>query len=248
MTAQLYSAPDEKYSVHIEWCEEKFNTIFPLFTDTIMRIFNTTNLNASVVKNCFYEMITFHDLGKLTKRWQKNLKDNKHLPAHAPIGAAYLYKRFTGQNIPDDLKNALCFAVAIHHTDKGILGDNIERPDVQAITDKIADSAGGIIWHSEAKNLDSAYFPQDVEKLNIKDLKEMAMGLRLWARGCELLTQHQRRVQASFAHHLLKLCDISAATKRKEYQKGNKQDYYGGWLMVEDIKNYVDSIILRTKR
>jgi hypothetical protein len=57
-----------------------------------------------------------------------------------------------------------------------------------------------------------------------------------------LLEQHQRRLQASLAHHVLKLCDISAAMERKEYQKKDEQDYYGGWLMVEEIKKYVNNI------
>jgi hypothetical protein len=70
----------------------------------------------------------------------------------------------------------------------------------------------------------------------------MARGLRIWAKGCGLLEQHQRRLQASLAHHVLKLCDISAAMERKEYQKKDEQDYYGGWLMVEEIKNYVENI------
>jgi len=75
----------------------------------------------------------------------------------------------------------------------------------------------------------------------------MARGLRVWAKGCPFLEQHQRRLQASLAHHILKLCDISAATERKEYKKKDEQDYYGGWLMVENIKNYVDAIGERTK-
>ncbi len=73
----------------------------------------------------------------------------------------------------------------------------------------------------------------------------MARGLRIWAKGCGLLEQHKRRLQASLAHHILKLCDISAAVARKDYQKENEEDYYGGWLMVENIKNYVEAIATR---
>jgi len=247
MSAQLFSAPDEEYLVHIKRCEKKLNTIYPLFADTIKRIFKN-NLSPTAVKKYFSDMILFHDLGKLTTRWQETLGKKQKSPAHAPIGAAYLYKMFTGQNIPDDFKNALCFAVAIHHTDKGVLGDNIERPDVQAITDQIVDFAGNIIWHSEVQNLDAPYFPKDALPLNIQDLKAMARGFRLWAKGCELIIQHQRRVQAAFAHHILKLCDISAATERKEFKKEDEQDYYGGGLMVENIKDYVAKISARAKR
>jgi len=149
--------------------------------------------------------------------------------------------------LPDGFKEPLSFAVAIHHTDKGLLGDNIEKPDVQAILDGIVDNAGNIQWHDETKNLTEDYFPNKVRDLNVTTLKEMARGLRKWAKGCGLLEQHQRRIQASLAHHILKLCDISAATERKEYQKKDEQDYYGGWLMVENIRNYVDAIRERIK-
>jgi predicted nucleotidyltransferase len=81
--------------------------------------------------------------------------------------------------------------------------------------------------------------------MNVTVLKKMARGLRVWAKGCGFLEQHQRRLQASLAHHILKLCDISAATERKEYQKKDKQDYYGGWLMVENIKKYTDNLQIR---
>lgn len=73
----------------------------------------------------------------------------------------------------------------------------------------------------------------------------MARGLRIWAKGCALLYQHQRRIQASLAHFVLKLCDISAAEERKDYQKEDEKDYYGGWLMVENIKDYVENIANR---
>ena len=172
------------------------------------------------------KMILFHDLGKLTRRWQENLRTNKELPSHAPIGAAYLWKI-----LPEDIRKSISFAVAIHHTDRGLLGDNIERPDVQAILDGIVDYNGNIIWHDETKKLSEDYFPEDAEKLTVADLKEMARGLRIWAKGCALLDQHQRRIQASLAHHVLKLCDISAAVERKDYQKEDEKDYYGGWLM-----------------
>ncbi|MGB9794840.1 CRISPR-associated endonuclease Cas3'' [Caldisericum exile] len=237
------SAPDESYTDHIEKVLEKFETIYPLFENTVLRIFKLTkDYN---VKNLLSQMVLFHDLGKLTERWQKNVGTNNKLPSHAPIGAAFFYKKFTQENVEENLKNAIAFAIAIHHTDSGLLGDNIERPDVQAITDGIVDYEGNIKWHKETQNLDKSYFPEDAKDLRIDDLKEMARGLRIWAKGCGLLEQHQRRLQASLAHHILKLCDISAAVERKEYQKENEKDYYGGWLMVEEIKEYVKNIIGR---
>lgn len=237
----LYSAPNEYYLDHISRCKEKLEVIIPSFLPTFVRIFNTS-IGEDTLMGCFLRMILFHDLGKLTKRWQENLGTHKPLPSHSSLGAAYLWKV-----LPDHIKEPIGFAVAIHHTDKGLLGDNIEKPDVQAITDGIADYNGNIVWHDEVKKLTKVYFPEDAYDLNILSLKEMARGLRVWARGCGLLEQHQRRIQASLAHHILKICDISAATERKEYQKKDEQDFYGGWLMVENIKQYVDAISERMK-
>ncbi|MGC9111788.1 MAG: CRISPR-associated endonuclease Cas3'' [candidate division WOR-3 bacterium] len=245
MSARLFSAPEEFYIEHIKKALEKFETVYPFFEKTILRIFNLKD--AAVSKPILWQMILFHDIGKLTRKWQENLGTNKKLPSHAPIGAGFLYKKFTNENIDENLKNAVVFAVAIHHTDSGLLGDNIEKPDVQAITDGILNFDGNIIWHNETSKLDSDYFPREANDLKVGDLKEMARGLRVWAKGCELLEQHHRRLQASLVHHILKLCDISSAVERKEYQKEDDKDYYGGWLMVENIKKYVDAISGRIK-
>lgn len=230
--AELYSAPQENYVEHIKRCEEKFNIVYPLFVSSISRVIQKSDL-----EDPFRKMILFHDLGKLTKKWQKTLGTNNKLPSHAPIGAALLYKI-----LPVNIREPLSFAVAIHHTDSGLLGDNIERPDVQAILEGIVDYEGNIIWHEETSKLDNNLFPEEAKNLIINDLKEMARGLRIWSRGCGLLEQHQRRMQVALAHHLLKLCDISAASERKEYQKKEGNDFYGGWLMVEKIKEYVENI------
>jgi len=243
----LYSAPGEYYLEHITKCKDKFNLLFPVFYSTIARSFYTS-LNEELIEDSFLKMILFHDLGKLTKKWQsivkKEIEENKKIkkPSHSTLGTAYLWK-----TLPEGIKEPISFAIAIHHTDKGLLGDNIEKPDVQAILDDIVLNNGNIDWDGEAEKLDKDYFPIELEKLNVEDLKDMARGLRIWAKGCDLLEKHQRRMQASLAHHILKLCDISAASERKEYQKKNEQDYYGGWLMVEDIKNYVDAISKRAK-
>lgn len=245
--ATLYSAPEEKYSDHILKCREKFELVSPLFVSTTTRIFNNA-IKQETIRDSFLKMILFHDLGKLTEKWQviinKEIKENKklHKPSHSTLGAAYLWKI-----LPDGIKEPLTFAVTIHHTDRGLLGDNIERPDVQAILDGIVDNEGNIKWHDETKNLTEDYFTQEIREINVTALKEMARGLRVWSKGCSFLEQHQRRLQASLAHHILKLCDISAAAERKEYQKKDEQDYYGGWLMVENIKNYVNAISERVK-
>ncbi len=242
MSVQLYSAPKEEYLEHISKCKEKFDLLFPMFYPTIKRVFNIFE-DEKTIKDNFLKMIMFHDLGKLSQKWQKIVNNERdknkklHKPSHSTLGATYLWK-----TLPDSIKEPLSFAVAIHHTDKGLLGDNIEKPDVQAINDGIVDNNGNIVWDGEVNNLEEDYFPKEAREINIISLREMARGLRIWAKGCGLLEQHQRRIQASLAHHILKLCDISASSERKEYQKKNNQDYYGGWLMVEKIRNYVGNI------
>lgn len=239
--ALLFSAPKEQYSEHILCCQEKFELIISSFFYAVTRAFNAL-VGEEIILDCFLKMILFHDLGKLTKRWQERVGTSNRLPSHSTLGAAYLFKF-----LPDDIKEPISFAVAIHHTDKGLLGDNIERPDVQAILDGIVDNNGKMSWHDEAYKLNNNLFPEIAKDITVNDLKEMARGLRIWAIGCGILEQHQRRLQASLAHHVLKLCDISAAVGRKEYQKRDDEDYYGGWLMVENIKNYIDAISERKK-
>lgn len=246
MRASLFSAPEEEYLKHIKRCEEKFEILFSIFSHTVRRILNSS-FSEDELRQYFLKMIRFHDLGKLTKKWQENIgKDkNKKLPSHAPIGAAYLWKV-----LPKGIKEPLAFAVAIHHTDRGLLGDNIERPDVQAILDGIVKNDGSIDWHKGVDDLDKEYFPDGARELTINDLREMARGLRVWARGCDLFEQHRRRLQVALAHHILKLCDISAAVERKEYQKGdeNKEVYFGGWLMSSNIKSYVENVYNRMQQ
>lgn len=240
-TVSLYSAPQEKYLDHIFGCKEKFELIFPYFSLTIERFFRcNSQISQETLMDCFSKTVLFHDLGKLTKEWQERLGTGSRLPSHSTLGAAYLWK-----TLPEGLREPLSFAVAIHHSDRGLLGDNIEKPDVQAILDGIVYNNGNIKWHDEIEKLSSDYFPIESKKLNVSDLKDMARGLRVWAKGCNLLEQHQRRLQASLAHHILKLCDISAAVERKEYKKEDDKDYYGGWLMVENIKKYTDNLQIR---
>lgn len=242
MLLPLYSAPNEHYEVHISRCLEKFDLVFPHFEKSAKRILSAGS-DDDAFKTAFVQMIRFHDLGKLTKQWQINLSSkNKQLPSHATVGAAFLY-----DILPAGLKEPLSFAVAIHHTDRGLLGDNIEKPDVQAILQNITDSAGHIIWHEAIYKLFAENSPEkkEIEQLTVYSLKDMARGLRIWARGCNLLEQHRRRLQAALSHHILKICDVSAATERKDYEKQSDQDYFGGWLMVENIRDYVEK--LRTK-
>lgn len=242
MTNQsLFSAPNEEYPKHIERCQEKFNIVFPVFKQSVKRIFCLDD--EEIAKDYMFQMITFHDLGKLTKKWQDNLSKNRKLPSHSTFGAAYLYKKLGEENnLLKDLKYAVVFAILIHHTDKGLRGDNTERPDVQAINDGVVALNGIIEWHENTKNLPKDLFPENARNLNVLDLKQMARSLRIWSLGTELLGQHQRRMKTSLAHHILKLCDVSASNERKDYQKDSEDDYFGGWLMAKQIAKYVESI------
>lgn len=244
MMKQFLSSPEENYVEHIERCKEKLKLIAPMFIPPIMRIFDVREIET--IKESLINMITFHDLGKLTKKWQEKVGRSRKLPSHAPLGAGYLYKKFTEEGISEDLKNAICFAVSIHHTDKGLLADNIEKPDVQAILERVANNYGKIEWAEGVEDLGDEYFDSLAENLTVYDLKEMARGLRIWARGDSLLNQHEKRLQASLMHHILKLCDISAASERKEFQEDKEEkNYFVGWLMVENIKTYIESISKR---
>lgn len=244
MTNQsLFSAPEEEYSLHIKRCLESFNIVIPLFLPTLKRVFNLKDDIS--IKEHLEKMIIFHDLGKLTKKWQNNIVTKRKLPSHAPFGAAYLFKTLQAM---DDLKHSVVFAILIHHTDRGLRGDNTERPDVQAINDGVVNFDGSVVWHENVKNLENTLFPKDVYELNITDLKQMARTLRIWSLGTELLVQHQRRMQTSLVHHILKLCDISASKERKEYQKEDESELFGGWLMASHIEKYVKSIKLRMEQ
>lgn len=231
----LLSSPEEEYMAHLEKTKNKLDIIYPRYEKTLKRVLGLENIDLAAA---LQKMLYFHDIGKLTKEWQNGVTTGKRLPAHAPIGAAYLWKK-----LPEGVKEPICFAVAIHHSDRGLLGNNIEKPDVQAINDAIINySNDQIVWDERASGLCLEYFPECLVNLNLSDLREMARGLRIWARGCAPLEQHKRRIQAMLLHHILKLCDVSAASERKDFKKKEEQDLYGGWLMVENIVEYVRSL------
>ncbi len=240
----LFSAPNELYKTHIERCLESFNLLFPKFYVPLAKVLrlDREDWSKEALKRELREMIKYHDLGKLARKWQENLGTGNKLPAHAPIGACYLW-----HTVSEDLRGPLSFAVAIHHTDRGLLGDNIECPDVLAVLDGIVGNDGYIEWAGGVEILGD-YVPEDLKLINVSALKKMARGLRLWARGCSILEQHRRRMCASLIHHLLKLCDISAATKRDISRKKDERDLYGGWLMVSNISKFVENVSARDRR
>ncbi len=221
------SSPDEKYREHIKRALDAFDKIFPHFRGSLSRLFGGNDIEEPM-----RDMIKFHDLGKLTRRWQKNIQkeSGRRVIMHAPIGAAYLCK--TLKTVEDrDIKNAICFAICIHHIDKGLVGDNIERPDVRAIIDEVVDEfSGEVIW-DEGTNTLGELFPEAARELTVDDLRTMARELRNWSRGCGILEQHRRRMLASAAHHILKLCDFLAASKRKKAENDEE------WKNSEFVKS-----------
>lgn len=219
----ILSAPDERYVEHIKKALGAFDRIFPMYQSSLRRIFNISD---NELESCLRDMIKYHDLGKLTERWQSRLEDKRltgFIP-HASIGAAYLWKKLGKiYNESSDLRHAVCFAVCIHHVDSGLIGENIERPDVQAVIANLVDQfTGEIIWCKEVVSLDSELFPEDVSKLNVSDLRDMANGLRIWSRGCGLHEQHRRRIMTAAVHHVLKLCDFLAASYRARDENNNQ--------------------------
>lgn len=106
------SAPGEDYQTHINLCIEKLKLLLPVFLPVLNR---TLELNAEdKLVEAMEKMVLYHDLGKLTKKWQERL--GKKLPSHAAIGAAYLFKI-----LPEGIREPVSFAVAIHHTNKDCL-------------------------------------------------------------------------------------------------------------------------------
>lgn len=223
----VFSSKNEAYVDHVKNCRQVFEALFPIFKYSAIRLLDAPS--ERIVENSLRSMIIYHDLGKLTKLWQQKLIQNaSYLPRHAPIGASLLFKI-----LPDNLKEPVSLAVCVHHTDSGVLGTNLESPDAQAIVDGIVDQDGRIIWSDLAFELDEFLFPEEARSLNVEDLKEMALSVRTWARGSDLLTNQKRRIQALFCHHLLKLCDIYSASSRIDFSGVVKS------IMVDEIVDFV---------
>ncbi len=222
---------DERFNEHIDRALAEYEQIKGRFAAVAGRLFGCS---PDIASWSLRQAVVWHDVGKLTDRWQRQLVEKKKTPAHAAIGAAWLYQVLKG--FP--LREAASFAVAIHHVDKGLVNENIERPDLRAILDGTVNDSGDIIWHesadiwvSEQQAKESSMVPQGELDLNslalgkshladftIQNLRDMAARLREWSRGCSLLEMHKRRLQAAFVHQVIKICDWRSASKRDEYE------------------------------
>lgn len=222
----ILSSKDEAFEDHMRSAIDTWSAIKSRIMPSISRLFqNSIQLNE--LDELIRTMIASHDIGKLTKRWQDEIKKPEpRPPPHSIIGAAYLWKILSNseyQNALADFRFASSFAVNIHHIDKGIVGDNTERPHIQLILYRLVDDKGFVRWCEEADSTISNVFrilKRDdylpLSNLVLDDVELMAEDLRKWSRGASILERHRRRILASSLHHILKLCDLRAARNRND--------------------------------
>jgi len=217
----ILASPEELYVDHLRGIFEQWSRLRSRFTAQCDRSLGISGSDKFVL-----EMLTYHDLGKLTEQWQIRIRDEKkRKPPHAPIGAAYLYKTHN-----EGVREPLAFATLIHHTDVGVVTEGLEKPDVLLVRRGVIDSAGRIRWAKNLGSLSRTYFQEDVFNLRLDDLTDMARGLRLWFRGTSVTEMHGRRLQASLFHHILRICDVRAASQRKEFRDPTQYPFVEGIL------------------
>jgi CRISPR-associated endonuclease Cas3-HD len=191
---------------------------------TLSRLFA---IESAVVKNAVEVMIVCHDIGKLSRQWQTYIQpesERKHGPPHATLGAAYLLLNPANSNL-DSLHNGAALAILMHHTDSGLAQGNLEHPAEDAINRGLVDYGSETIrW---AEGADGAFeeshggFCSDMlgwplASVTLSSLEKMALNLRLWSRCPRSLEQHQHRIQALSLHHVIKICDWRAASRRPQ--------------------------------
>ena len=224
----ILSSKDESFEDHIQSAIDMWSAIKSRIMPSISRLFqNSIQLNK--LDELIRTMIASHDIGKLTKKWQDEIKKPEpRPPPHSMIGAAYLWKMLSNdecQNALTDFRFASSFAVNIHHIDRGIVGDNTERPHIQLILYGLVDDRGFVRWCEGADSTISNVFrilKRDVylllSNLVLDDVELMAEDLRKWSRGAGILERHRRRMLVSSLHHILKLCDLRAARNRGDFK------------------------------
>lgn len=218
----MFSSQDELFENHVRNAWNAWERLRNRTIPSLERLFQESSAS---LDEWIKTLLICHDVGKLAKKWQDEIrKPTPHLPPHSSIGAAFLWKiseSFSG----DKLKNvrlASTFAILIHHIDKGIIGDNTERPHIQLILYRLVNDDGSIRWHQNAENFLSNLFkimgkePVFLTDLRLEDVEAMAEDLRIWSRGTGILERHRRRIMASSLHHILKICDLRAAVNRGE--------------------------------
>lgn len=226
----------EPYGTHIQRCTEVWEGLRSRFHSGLQRMFAQSK---EAIDLTIYALLALHDAGKLLGPWQFRVEKGLTLPPHAPVSAAVLDEYLTRLRIDDSLRKAAVFAVAIHHIDRGTIGQNLDEPDTQAIRQGLVDFEGNLLWHPEAQNeLDELAGegrwltePPLLERVGLNSLRATASGLRIWARGPSVRKMHERRLQASLMHHLLRVCDVRAASLRAV----GDANRYEGSLVVKTI-------------
>lgn len=222
----ILSSKDEAFEDHIHSAIDIWSVIKSRIMPGISRLFQNS-IQFNKLDELIRTMIAFHDTGKLTKKWQDEIKKPEpRPPPHSIIGAAYLWKILSNSEYPNalaDFRFASSFAVNIHHIDRGIIGENTERPHVQLVLYRLVDDRGFIRWCEEADSAISnicQILKRDtclpLSNLVLDDVELMAEDLRKWSRGAGILERHRRRMLASSLHHILKLCDLRAARNRSD--------------------------------
>lgn len=228
----MLSAPKEEYKIHIENSLLQWDKISDRFLPSLARLFKESE---DVINQGVRRMFFSHDIGKLTARWQKIMRDiadgKKAIrrPPHSALGAAYLleWNKACGQN--NNLAKASIFAILIHHIDSGISNESLESPEAQTIQELFILGGDDIPWHTDGDSvLNSLKFNEPVielKRVTLNSLIELSDTLREWAKCPRLLDQHKHRLLGSSLHHILKICDWRAATGRTSDEKEKEMHY-----------------------
>jgi len=208
-TAAALASPRETLAEHIDRMLDQWAAIEERMRPSLTRLFGNDRPPDLVPM-----VIRCHDVGKLTSLWQRRLAEGRRPPAHAALGAAFLWATVSWSG--RDARNAAAFAIAIHHVDRGLVGNNIDAPATQAVMSGVVDDAGRVRWDDGApaavRELD---LPETgLAEVDLEAMDAMARELRQWSRGGSYLSMHRNRMLASALHHCLKVCDIRAASER----------------------------------
>jgi hypothetical protein len=207
-TIKSLASPGETLQEHVERMLEHWGAIEPRMAPSLERLFD------AAPSDLVHEVIRCHDVGKLTSLWQRRLGDDRRPPPHAALGAAFIWAAAEWDD--QDARNAAAFAIAIHHVDRGLVGENIDAPATQAVMSGIVDDAGRVRWHeyAPATMREMGLDPEDLVQVDLDTMDAMARELRQWSRGGSHLSMHRNRMLASALHQCLKICDIRAASER----------------------------------
>lgn len=229
MSGPILAAPDEPLVEHIRLCLREWGKLAPRLCVSLGRLFEGGKFEAAVEA-----MLRLHDLGKAVDRWQSAPwavgKPAGGKPAHAFVGAAYLWKVAGDRS---DAFRAAAFAIAIHHIDSSLLGASTEDPGSYAIRKGLLHE-GRLRWAEGLGELEHvwSHFASTPAELTVDDLASFSLELRRWARGGSLLVLHQRRLQVAAMHSVLKVCDVRASASRQGYSESDHSRVLvsGGWL------------------